>query len=95
MARVLMVRWVAKPGREEEIARILHALQEKSRQEPGCKQFDVYRSEGDSAHFLLHEVYADQSALDQHQQSEHFQQHVLTEAMPLLQNRERTYYRPL
>jgi (4S)-4-hydroxy-5-phosphonooxypentane-2,3-dione isomerase len=90
-----MVRWIAKPGQEEEIARILRKLEEKSRLEPGCTRFDVYRSEDDAAHFLLHEVYGDQAALENHQHSEHFRLHVLSEASPLLQNRERTYYRPL
>ena len=92
---MLVVRWIAKPGHEEEVAGLLSNLEKKSRQEPGCVRFDVYRSENDAAHFLLHEVYVDQGALDNHQKSEHFQRLVLTEAMPLLQNRERTYYRPL
>ena len=40
--------------------------------EPGCLRFDVYREASDATLFFLHEVYADQAALDAHRQTEHF-----------------------
>jgi len=40
--------------------------------EPGCLRFDVYRDIGDPTLFFLHEIYADQAALDAHRQSAHF-----------------------
>jgi quinol monooxygenase YgiN len=93
--RVLAVSWVALPGNEETIAGLLRTLTEKSRLERGCLAFDVYRSDVDPARFLLLEVYRDDAAFAEHQASDHFQQHVIREAIPLLKSRERVYYHPL
>jgi quinol monooxygenase YgiN len=95
MARVLIVTWLARAGREEAVASILKALMGASRQEVGCLAFDVYRADEDRRQFTLHEVYADDAALAAHQQSAHFKHHVLEEATPMLESRDRRYCRPL
>ena len=43
-----------------------------SLQEPGVRRFDVLQEEGDKAHVVLTEVYADQSAADAHKQTAHY-----------------------
>ena len=95
MSRVLTVTWLARPGHEERVAEILRMMVEKTRQEPGCIHYDVNRSIDDPCRFLIYEVYRDDAALNDHQESDHFQRHVIGEALPLLQSRERVFYRPL
>jgi autoinducer 2-degrading protein len=43
-----------------------------TREEPGCRQFDVCRDPADAARFLLYELYDDQAAIDAHLRSPHF-----------------------
>ena len=92
---ILAVTWIARPGNEERIAEILRTVVEKSHLEPGCLSFEANRSVDDPFRFFLYEVYRDAAALEAHNQSEHFQRHVIGEAIPLLRSRERQLYRPL
>ncbi len=59
----------------EEAARILRALRDASRAEPGCITFDVARGSDDANVFVLYEEWRDQSALDEHYQTAHFEQY--------------------
>ena len=63
----------------------------QSRQEPGCRQFEVLVDPHDRTKILLYEVYDDQKAFDAHQQTAHFKKY-LEEAVPLLAHRERQFY---
>ena len=63
----------------------------QSRQEPGCRQFEVLVDPQDRTKILLYEVYDDQKAFDAHQQTAHFKKY-LEEAVPLLAHRERQFY---
>jgi quinol monooxygenase YgiN len=83
------VTWVAKPGEEAEVERILETMVEYTRAEPGCERYEVLRSVEDPRRFLLFEVYKDELALEAHVNSAHFQRYVLGEAMPRLETRER------
>jgi len=40
--------------------------------EAECLQFDVGRSEADSCHFFLYEIYTDAAAFEAHKQTPHF-----------------------
>ncbi len=42
--------------------------------EPGCRRFDVHQSKDDPTVFFLHEIYADQAALDVHRVAPHYLQ---------------------
>lgn len=95
MTCVLAVTWLARPGEEERISEILRTMVGKTNREPGCIQYEANRSVDDPRRFLLYEVYRDEAALDDHQQSEYFQRHVVKDALPLLESRERVFYRPL
>jgi quinol monooxygenase YgiN len=92
---VLSVTWVAKPGQEETVAGLLNSLAEASSQEPGCLQFTAHRALDDESRFLLYEVYRDEAAFEDHQRTDHFKRYVLEAGLPLLEKRERLYYRPL
>ena len=40
---VLAVTWMAKVGRETEVANLFSKLTEESRKEPGCQMYLVHR----------------------------------------------------
>jgi quinol monooxygenase YgiN len=62
-----------------------------ARKEPGCKQFDVVVDPKDRTSVMLYEVYADEKAFEQHQQTAAFKKYV-DEAVPLLASRERHFW---
>ena len=58
----------AKPGLEEEVRRELMALQEPTRSEEGCINYDLHRSRDDPSRFMFYENWKSQEDLDQHLQ---------------------------
>jgi (4S)-4-hydroxy-5-phosphonooxypentane-2,3-dione isomerase len=95
MGYVLAVTWVATPGEEERVADVLRAMVPLTRAEPGCIQYTAHRSVDDPRRFFLFEEYVDEAALQAHTETDHFQRHVIGEAVPRLERRERLAYRPL
>jgi quinol monooxygenase YgiN len=69
---VLNVHMEAVPGREEDLARELHALIAPTRQEPGCLAYELHRDPDAPGRFMFYEKFADQAALDAHIGSAHF-----------------------
>jgi quinol monooxygenase YgiN len=92
MAYVLAATWRAKEGEEERIREILETTVPLSREEPGCQMFVAHRSIDDPRVFFLYEQYDDEAAVKAHTESEHFQKHVLADAVPRLESRERAFY---
>ncbi len=95
MGYVLAVTWVAKPGEEEAVARILRRMVPLTQAEPGCVRYYAHRSTDDPRRFFLFEEYVDEAGLQAHSESDHFKQHVLGDALPRLESRERLHYIPL
>ncbi len=95
MGHVLAVTWVARPGEEERVVEALRKMVPLTLAEPGCLEYRVHRSVDDPRRFFLFEEYVDEAGLQAHTDSEHFKRHVLGEAVPLLEVRERLAYRPL
>ena len=71
---VLVVIWVAKEGRETEVANLFLQLGAASRKEPGCVQYIVHRHKDDLRTIFLYEKYRDEAALEAHRNSPHFQE---------------------
>ncbi len=92
MAYVLAATWRAKEGEEERIREILETTVPLSREEPGCQMFVAHRSIDDPRVFFLYEQYDDEAAVKAHTESEHFQKHVLADAVPRLESRELAFY---
>ena len=92
---VLIVKWIAQDGNQEEIAEILRVMKGLVRQEPGCLSYEVFRSSEDPQEFMLVEAYRDQEAVTAHGQTDYFKSYVLDRAIPALKTRQRGYYRPL
>jgi quinol monooxygenase YgiN len=95
MSFVLAVTWVARPGEEERIEEILRTLVPLSRAERGCLQYNAHRSSEDPRRFFLYEIYKDEAAFTEHNESDHFKRFVLGEALPRLESRERIHYQRL
>ncbi len=71
---VLAVTWMAKTGREAEVAAIFEKLTAESRQEPGCRMYQVHKHKTDPRRFFIYEQYNDDAALEAHRTSPHFLQ---------------------
>ena len=95
MGYVLAVTWIAKAGEEEMVADVLRKMVLLTQAEPGCVHYYAHRSVDDPRHFFLFEEYVDEQAMKAHTESEHFKRHVLGEALPRLDSRERLHYVPL
>ena len=89
MAYVLAVTWVAKPGNEAEVQDILRKLGEASRQEPGVITYTTHVDPDNPREFFIYEKYHDESGLEAHQETSHFKEYVLEQAIPLLESRVR------
>jgi quinol monooxygenase YgiN len=89
---VIVATWRAREGEDDQVARILEAITPLCRAEPGCRFYQAHHSVEDPRDFLIYEQYDDEAAFDAHTRSEHFRQHVLGDAVPRLEARERAVY---
>jgi quinol monooxygenase YgiN len=64
--------FTVRPGQEDAVARCLLDMVEPTRAEPGCLGYDLYQSVEDPSVMFLHEVWADQKALDRHMNTPDF-----------------------
>jgi quinol monooxygenase YgiN len=85
---VLVVEFEVKP---EEVERFLPLIAENARasvrDEPGCLQFDVTRSEETPNHIVLYEVYKDRAAFEAHAKTPHFAA-FFAAAKPMIQSQK-------
>ena len=66
MSLRLIISINAAPGKGGELAQALKGRCEEVMSEPGCEQFEVFRSAVDPDRLVLLELWADQAALDAH-----------------------------
>ena len=92
---VLAVTWMAKPGHEEEVAKIFRKLTVASRQEPGCLMYLVHRHKTDPKRFFIYEQYRDDAAIEAHRNSTHFQDYAVNELRQVADRKEGELYSPL
>jgi quinol monooxygenase YgiN len=89
MAYVLAVTWTAKPGNEATVHEILRQMSEASRQEAGVITYTTHVDPDNPREFFIYEKYHDADGLEAHQQTTHFKELVLEQAIPLLESRVR------
>jgi len=68
-----IVRMRFAPEDHAEIETILRELTTASRMEPGCVSYVPHFVEGDGEAVLIYEQYMDESALEAHRNSPHFE----------------------
>ena len=89
------VEWEVRDGSADAAADIIARFLPEARKEPGVELLMINRSTANPSHFLFYEVFRDAAAFEAHQQTPHFRQMILEEALPLLSRRERMQYVPL
>jgi quinol monooxygenase YgiN len=92
---VLAVTWMAKTGKEAEVAGVLSKLTEESRKEPGCVTYQVHRHKTEPRRFFIYEQYKDDAALEAHRGSPHFLQYAKKDLPKLGERTEGNLYEPL
>jgi quinol monooxygenase YgiN len=89
---VLIAKWTAKEGEEENVRAALEELAAPTRAEPGCLMWQPHVDPENPRVFLIYEQFVDPAALEAHAGSEHFGRIALEGAIPRLESRERTFY---
>jgi quinol monooxygenase YgiN len=95
MMVVLVVTWMAKVGREAEMAAVFSKLTEESRKEPGCVMYVAHLHKTEPRRFLVYEQYKDDAALEAHRATPHFLQYAKKELPKLGDRVEGNLYEPL
>lgn len=92
---VLAVVWDAASGRESDVARLFKELETASRTEPGCLMYIVHRHRTNTNRFFIYEQYTDDTALEAHRNTPHFQKYAVSEIPKLATRVEGELYKPL
>jgi quinol monooxygenase YgiN len=95
MPYIVAVRWVAKEGEAEEVARALRELETPTRAEPGVIEWRAHRDPDDPGTFFIFEVYEDSAAYQTHAETAHFVEWGVGHGIPRLADRRREFYEPL
>jgi autoinducer 2-degrading protein len=91
----LAVTWMAKTGRETEVAGILTKLTDESRKEPGCLMYQAHRHKTEPRRFFIYEQYQDDAAMEAHRAAPHFLQYAKKELPKIADRMEGHLYGPL
>ena len=90
---VVTAFWEAKPGETEALVGIIKKFLPQAQREPGVKAFQIHQSTSEPEKFFFYEVFNDEAAFAEHQQSEHFKTLIAGQALPKLAKRERMHHR--
>ena len=90
---VVTAFWEAKPDEVGSIAEILRQFLPQAQREPGVLAFQIHQSLTEPEKFFFYEVFRDEAAFAEHQQSAHFKTLIAGQALPKLAKRERTQHR--
>lgn len=92
---VLAVTWIAKQGKEAEVAALFSQLQTESRKEAGCRFYQVHTHRNDPRRFFIYEQYDDDTALQAHRDSRHFQDLAARKLSQIAERQAGDLYQPL
>lgn len=67
----LLAEIQAKPGKAQIVKQALLQLLEPTRQEEGCKQYDLFADESVEGLFLMQEIWTTEQALEGHNSTAH------------------------
>jgi quinol monooxygenase YgiN len=90
---VVTAFWQVNPGETDNVVEILRKFLPQAQRESGVKAFQIHQSLSEPEKLFFYEVFRDEAAFAEHQQSEHFKTLIAGEALPRLAKRERTQYR--
>lgn len=90
---VVTAFWEAKPAEAEAVAEIVREYLPQAQREQGVYAFRIHRSIAEPEKFFFYEVFRDEAAFADHQQTAHFKSLIVEKALPKLARRERTQHR--
>ena len=92
---VVHVYMQVKPDNIEEFKQICAENAKNSVKEPGVKRFDVLQQSDDPTRFVLVESYLDETDLEKHKQTAHYNKWRQVAEKMILGERTRTRYVPI
>jgi quinol monooxygenase YgiN len=92
-ALVVTAFWETNPGEETTIAELLRSFLPQAQKEKGVKQFQIHQNAAEPRKFFFYEVFADEAAFADHQQTDHFKSIIQGQALAKLAKRERQQFR--
>jgi quinol monooxygenase YgiN len=69
----VIATFAPRDGHAEAVEALLRGMVAPSRAEPGCWQYDLFRTQGTPAAFVIAESYANPAALEAHRRTAHYQ----------------------
>lgn len=90
---VVTAFWEARPEEVDSLLDIIGKFLPQAQREPGVRAFQIHQSLTEPTKFFFYEVFRDEAAFAEHQQSVHFKTLIVGEAVPKLVRRERTQHR--
>jgi quinol monooxygenase YgiN len=90
---VVTAFWEAKPDEVDAVQAIVRQFLPQAQREPGVKAFQIHQSTSEPHKFFFYEVFKDEAAFANHQQTDHFKTLIVGQAVPKLAKRERTQHR--
>jgi quinol monooxygenase YgiN len=81
------VIYTAQPGKSDELERHLRAMLTPTSAEPGCLNYQLFRSDSEQDAFALLESYESNQAFESQKASEHFARHVKDGAWNVIASR--------
>ena len=85
--------WEAKPGEAAAVLDIVRQYLPQAQREPWAQAFQIHQSLTEPTKFFFYEVFRDEAAFAEHQQSAHFKTLIVEQAVPKLARRERSQHR--
>jgi quinol monooxygenase YgiN len=90
---VVTAFWEVNSGEETAIAGLLKDFVAKAREEPGVTEFNIHQNLSKPREFFFYEVFKGEAAFADHQQTRHFKEIIVGQAIPKLAKRERAQFR--
>ena len=90
---VVTAFWEVNSGEESTVAALLKDFLPQAQREPGVKEFQIHQNVAKPREFFFYEVFAGEAAFADHQQTDHFKNIIVGQAIPKLARRERQQFR--
>jgi quinol monooxygenase YgiN len=90
---VVTAFWEVNSGEEGAIAGLLKDFVSKAQQEPGVTEFKIHQNIAKPREFFFYEVFKGEAAFADHQQTRHFKEIIVAQALPKLARRDRAQFR--
>lgn len=90
---VVTAFWEVNSGEESAVAALLQDFLPQAQREPGVREFQIHQNIARPREFFFYEVFAGEAAFADHQQTDHFKNIIVGQAVPKLAKRERSQFR--